>query len=397
MVARPKIDRQVMRAHNRAVVLDAVRRSGPLARTEVARRTSLAKPTVSAIVDELLAEGLVLEVGVGKSTAAGGRPPTYLDLDVTRDAYVGVHIGVYETTVALADGRGHDRRDSAAGSRRSGRRRARSRTSPRSLDDALAEARIAQEDDPARDDRGAGPRRSRHRRVRAGAEPRLDRRSGGQAVRRRPAHPGDRVEHAARVGVRGSAAGRRARRGHVRVALRRARRRQCHRAGRCARDRHPGLRRRDRPLPGRRRRTAVPLRQVRLPRDVHLGRRHRRRRPRGRRAVTAAHADVSTTSCAPRATATTAHDACSTTPATCSASAPRTSSASSTPELVVVGGEAADAFDFLLDPLRGALAQDALEAEQVPVVASGVDGDAGVAGAVLLAFEAGVASAEVDA
>src|SRR3954451_992268 len=106
MVARPKIDRQVMRAHNRAVVLDAVRRSGPLARTEVARRTSLAKPTVSAIVDELLTEGLVHEVGVGSSTAAGGRPPTYLDFDVTRDAYVGVHIGVDATTVAVADGRG---------------------------------------------------------------------------------------------------------------------------------------------------------------------------------------------------------------------------------------------------------------------------------------------------
>ena len=106
MVARPKIDRQVMRAHNRAVVLDVVRRSGPLARTEVARRTSLAKPTVSAIVDELLTEGLVHEVGVGKSTAAGGRPPTYLDFDVTRDAYVGVHVGVDETTVAVADGRG---------------------------------------------------------------------------------------------------------------------------------------------------------------------------------------------------------------------------------------------------------------------------------------------------
>ena len=106
MVARPKIDRQVMRVHNRAVVLDAVRRSGPLARTEVARRTSLAKPTVSAIVDELLTEGVVHEVGMGKSTAAGGRPPTYLDFDVTRDAYVGVHVGVDETTVAVADGRG---------------------------------------------------------------------------------------------------------------------------------------------------------------------------------------------------------------------------------------------------------------------------------------------------
>jgi predicted NBD/HSP70 family sugar kinase len=66
------------------------------------------------------------------------------------------------------------------------------------------------------------------------------------------------------------------------------------------------------------------------------------------------------------------------------------------PELVVVGGESAEAFDFLLEPLRGALAQDALEAEQVPVVASGVEGDAAIAGAVLLAFEAGVAASEVD-
>jgi predicted NBD/HSP70 family sugar kinase len=65
------------------------------------------------------------------------------------------------------------------------------------------------------------------------------------------------------------------------------------------------------------------------------------------------------------------------------------------PELVVVGGESAEAFDFLLEPLRGALAQDALEAEQVPVVASSVEGDAAVAGAVLLAFEAGVVASEV--
>ena len=142
MVARPKIDRQVMRAHNRGVVLDAVRRSGPLARTEVARRTSLAKPTVSAIVDELLTEGLVHEVGVGKSTAAGGRPPTYLDFDVTRDAFLGVHVGVDETTVAVADGRGTivatQRRRSAIGSptRSLGHVEA-------LLHDALREARIS--------------------------------------------------------------------------------------------------------------------------------------------------------------------------------------------------------------------------------------------------------------
>src|SRR5439155_12878860 len=67
------------------------------------------------------------------------------------------------------------------------------------------------------------------------------------------------------------------------------------------------------------------------------------------------------------------------------------------PELVVVGGEVAPAGELLLEPLRGALAQDALEAEQVPVVASGLEGDAAVAGAALLAFETAVASPGIDA
>src|ERR1700709_1037114 len=106
MVARPKIDRQVMRANNRAVVLDPVRRSGPLARTEVARRTSLAKPTVSAIVDDLLAEGLVLEVGGGTSTAGGGGAPHPPRRAARGGASLGGDRGVHDTTVAVADGRG---------------------------------------------------------------------------------------------------------------------------------------------------------------------------------------------------------------------------------------------------------------------------------------------------
>ena len=103
MASPAKIDRQVMRGHNRAVVLDLLRRSGPMARTEVAQRTLLAKPTVSGIVDELIADGVVVETGVGETT--GGRPPTLLDFDARTEAYVGIHIGVDHTSVAVADGR----------------------------------------------------------------------------------------------------------------------------------------------------------------------------------------------------------------------------------------------------------------------------------------------------
>ena len=103
MTSPAKIDRQVMRGHNRAVVLDLLRRSGPMARTEVAQRTLLAKPTVSGIVDELIADGVVVETGVGETT--GGRPPTLLDFDARTEAYLGIHIGVDHTSVAVADGR----------------------------------------------------------------------------------------------------------------------------------------------------------------------------------------------------------------------------------------------------------------------------------------------------
>jgi len=103
MASPAKIDRRVMRGHNRAVVLDLLRRHGPMARTEVAQRTSLAKPTVSGIVDELLAERVVFETGVGETT--GGRPRALLDFDARTEAYLGVHVGVDHTTVAVADGR----------------------------------------------------------------------------------------------------------------------------------------------------------------------------------------------------------------------------------------------------------------------------------------------------
>lgn len=101
-----KIDRQVMRDSNRALVLDLIRRSGPLARAEVARRTALGKPAVSAIVDELRREGVVREVGRGAAAAAGGRPPVLVEFDASSEAHLGIHIGVNTTTVAVADGLG---------------------------------------------------------------------------------------------------------------------------------------------------------------------------------------------------------------------------------------------------------------------------------------------------
>ncbi len=395
MVARPKIDRQVMRAHNRAVVLDVVRRSGPVARTEVARRTSLAKPTVSAIVDELLADGIVHEVGVGKSTAAGGRPPTFLDFDVTRDAYVGVHLGVDTTTVAVADGRGtvlaQCSRTSAIGSP------ARSLEHVQALlEEALATAKVRRRTIrhvtivlPGLIDRESGvcvlapnlgwadvpvvelfgdalklpvtvwntPHASAFAESRQGAARDVDTFVWlyvGPGVGSGIVQDGELV-----TGTRGFAG----EIGHCRVeddGL------QCHCGKYGCLEVYTSAEAISRAAAD----AGVPSR-TRTPRLADVVRAARGGHE-GALGVLddAGHMLGLGTSYLVGIL---------------------------NPELVVVGGESAEAFEFLLDPLRGALAQDALEAEQVPVVASAIEGDAAVAGAVLLAFEAGVASAEVNA
>src|SRR5215212_1735478 len=74
-----------MRAINRQIVLNYVRDRGPISRAEIAPRTSLQRSTISEIVDSLLAEGLIEEVGAGAST--GGRCPQLLALRASADAH----------------------------------------------------------------------------------------------------------------------------------------------------------------------------------------------------------------------------------------------------------------------------------------------------------------------
>src|SRR5688572_32034110 len=76
-----------MRAINRQIVLNYVRDRGPISRAEIARRTSLQRSTISEIVDSLLGEGLIEEIGAGVST--GGRCPKLLALRASGAAAVG--------------------------------------------------------------------------------------------------------------------------------------------------------------------------------------------------------------------------------------------------------------------------------------------------------------------
>ncbi|HEX8395813.1 MAG TPA: ROK family transcriptional regulator [Pyrinomonadaceae bacterium] len=86
---------------NRQIVLNYVREREPISRAEIAKQTELQRSTVSAIVDSLVTEGFIKEIGVGESS--GGRKPTLLQLRKDQPVAVGVDITPTTTSVALAN------------------------------------------------------------------------------------------------------------------------------------------------------------------------------------------------------------------------------------------------------------------------------------------------------
>lgn len=95
------------RGHNRSLVLQTLYGSGMQSRADVARGTGLTRVTVSDLVAELIAEGLVVEIGPRESSRQG-KPAILLDID--RDAFhiVGLdlsELSVFRGAVLDLDGR----------------------------------------------------------------------------------------------------------------------------------------------------------------------------------------------------------------------------------------------------------------------------------------------------
>ncbi|MFN8049063.1 MAG: ROK family transcriptional regulator [Ancrocorticia sp.] len=68
------------RAHNRAVVLQHLFQSGPESRAELARTTGLTRVTMSALVEDLMNEGLVIELGREDRPGKVGKRATLVGL-----------------------------------------------------------------------------------------------------------------------------------------------------------------------------------------------------------------------------------------------------------------------------------------------------------------------------
>lgn len=98
-----------VKVHNLSAVLSMLRQHEYASRAHLAELTGLSTTTISNLVSELLEQGVVTEEGVIRSSThqGAGRPRRSLRLVPEAHHAVGVHIGVGQIRVAVADLRAH--------------------------------------------------------------------------------------------------------------------------------------------------------------------------------------------------------------------------------------------------------------------------------------------------
>lgn len=102
-----KATRAGLKEHNRRLILRAIYEGEAGNRAALATYTGLAKPTVSDIVADLMAEGLLVEEGFGESTESGGKRPRLLQFAAAARQVIGISVDGARAVGALAnlDGR----------------------------------------------------------------------------------------------------------------------------------------------------------------------------------------------------------------------------------------------------------------------------------------------------
>ena len=96
VVGKPELIKRI----NRNIIIKLIIKKGVVSRSELAKITQLALPSVMRIVDGLIEEGFVKEIGKGDST--GGRKPNLMTLNHEALYIIGVEIAI-KTTVMLTD------------------------------------------------------------------------------------------------------------------------------------------------------------------------------------------------------------------------------------------------------------------------------------------------------
>ncbi|HET7715058.1 MAG TPA: ROK family transcriptional regulator [Bauldia sp.] len=96
-----KGDPSTTRALNRRLILDQIRRNGPMSRAALTAAVGLSPAAVTFVTAELIAEGLLVE---GKALlGAAGRRPIPLDIDYTSKLSIGVKVSIDSISGVITD------------------------------------------------------------------------------------------------------------------------------------------------------------------------------------------------------------------------------------------------------------------------------------------------------
>ncbi len=99
-----KIDLSRMKSINCIQILEEVRKEGPISRADLAKRSKLSPPTVSALVERLMELKLLYELqDDGRRSAGRGRRPTMLKFNQRFGYAVGVEILPLRLRLAVSD------------------------------------------------------------------------------------------------------------------------------------------------------------------------------------------------------------------------------------------------------------------------------------------------------
>src|SRR4051812_30940173 len=93
-----------LRESNTGRVIEALNLLGTASRAQLARRTGLARSTVSSIVAELQGGGIIVSREAnGQAPRGSGRPPSLIALNPSAQVAVGIDFGKRHLAVAAAD------------------------------------------------------------------------------------------------------------------------------------------------------------------------------------------------------------------------------------------------------------------------------------------------------
>ncbi|MCF8070009.1 MAG: ROK family transcriptional regulator [Desulfobacterales bacterium] len=96
-----KATREQTKEHNKKLILNTVYVQGEMSRADIARLTKLTRATVSSIVSELIDDGLIDEIGQGKSL--GGKRPIILKVLGNSRQLIGIDLADNEFRGGIVD------------------------------------------------------------------------------------------------------------------------------------------------------------------------------------------------------------------------------------------------------------------------------------------------------